>query len=141
MRHLGAKTFEVFSCGAPASLASQADTTALTVLTNAGFKVTNLAPKDWGDFSRPGAKPMDIVISLDETTKEREPVWPGQPETALWEFAPLEKRKGESEGERAIRTIQTLHSLHRRIELLISLRNKVTHHSELRHDIRDMAHL
>lgn len=141
LRQLGTKAFEVFSCGEPTNLASKPDTTALTVLTTTGFKTMNLAPKDWSEFSRSGAKPMDIVISLDPATKEREPIWPGQPETALWEFPSLDKRKGETDSARDLRTIQTLHSLRRRIELLISLRSRVTHHSELRHDLRDMAHL
>lgn len=141
LRQLGAQSFQVFSCGVPDRIADKADSTTLATLATAGFKTTGLQPKDWTEFSRHGSKPMDIVISLDAETKSEHPSWPGQPETALWDYAPLDKRKGETHSDRDIRTIQTLHSLRRRIELLVSLQQKVRSHADLRHDIRDMAHL
>ncbi len=141
LRQLGAQTFQVFSCGVPGRIADKPDSTTLAALTTAGFKIQELQPKDWTEFSRHGSKPMDIVIALDAETKSDHPSWPGQPETAVWDYTPLDKRKGESHSDRDIRTIQTLHSLRRRIELLVSLRQRVRSHSELRHDIRDMAHL
>jgi len=138
---LGAATFQAFSCGEPGSIDAKPDSTTMAVLSTAGFKTNALEPKDWKEFSRSGAKPMDIVIALDADSADQHPIWPGQPETALWDYAPLEKRKNESESAHDLRVIQALHSLRRRIELLISLRNKVKHLSELRHDLRDMAHL
>jgi len=108
----------------PDRIADKPDSTTLATLATAGFKTTGLQPKDSDQFSRHGSKPMDIVISLDAETKSEHPSWPGQPETALWDYAPLDKRKGETHSERDIRTIQTLHSLRRRIELLVSLQQK-----------------
>jgi arsenate reductase len=141
LRQLGAQSFHVFSCGVPGCLADKADSTTLATLATAGFKTVGLHPKDWTEFSRHGSKPMDIVIAMDAETKGDHPSWPGQPETALWDYGPLDKLKGESHSDRDIRTIQPLHSLRRRIELLVSLRQKVGSHADLRHDIRDMAHL
>jgi arsenate reductase len=138
---LGAGKFQVFSCGEPGSAAPKHDSTTMAVLSTAGFKTTGLAPKDWKEFSRSGAKPMDIIIALDSDSADQHPIWPGQPETALWDYAPIDKRKNETDSAHDLRVIQTLHSLRRRIELLISLHSKVKHHSELRHDLRDMAHL
>jgi protein-tyrosine-phosphatase len=141
LAQLGSPTFQVFSCGEPGQVPSKPDSTTMAVLSTAGFKTNELTPKDWKEFSRSGAKPMDIIITLDATCAEQQPIWPGQPETATWDYASLDKRKDESESAHDLRVIQALHSLRRRIELLISLRNKVQHHFELRHDLRDMAHL
>jgi len=133
--------FQVYSCGVPAYIADKPDSTALAALATGGFKTDGLTPKDWGEFSRHSGKPMDIVISLDADTKSLHPSWPDQPETALWDYPSLDKPKGLSTSDRDIRMIQILHSLRRRMELLVSLRQKVRSHTELRHDIRDMAHL
>lgn len=141
LRQLGGASFEVESCGVPGFTPDKPDATALAILSTSEFRVTGLLPKDWADFSRRGAKPFDIVIGLDSETKELHPSWPGQPETALWDYPSLAKRKQESSSDRDFRIIQTLHSLRRRIELLVSLRKKVRSYAELRHDIRDMAHL
>lgn len=141
LRQLGGAMFQVFSCGVPDYVVDKADSTALAALATGGFKTDGLTPKDWSEFSRQMGKPMDIVIALDADTKSLHPMWPNQPETALWDYPALDKRKGLSTSDRDIRMIQTLHSLRRRLELLVSLRQKVRHHAELRHDIRDMAHL
>jgi hypothetical protein len=37
--------------------------------------------------------------------------------------------------------VPTLHSLRRRIELLVNLHTKLTQHAELRDDLRDLAFL
>jgi len=141
LRQLGGAMFQVYSCGVPAYIADKPDSTALAALATGGFKTDGLTPKDWGEFSRHSGKPMDIVISLDADTKSLHPSWPDQPETALWDYPSLDKPKGLSTSDRDIRMIQILHSLRRRMELLVSLRQKVRSHTELRHDIRDMAHL
>jgi hypothetical protein len=67
-------------------------------------------------------------------------MWPGQPETALWAVPALIQRKNNST-DVAIATLQTLHSLRRRIELLVSLHSKGKQRSDLRQNLRDMAHL
>lgn len=141
LRLLGGRLFEISSCGVPGMIAQRPDTTALAVLTTTSFKIDGLRPKDWTDFSRRGSKPFDIVIGLDSDTKNKHPSWPGQPETALWHYPSLDRKRNESNGDRDIRVIHTLHSLRRRIELLVSLRERVRTHADLRHDIRDMNHL
>lgn len=141
LRLLGGRLFEVSSCGVPGMIVERSDTTAMAVLTTMGFKVEGLRPKDWMDLSRRGSKPHDIVIALDSETKGLHPSWPGQPETALWQYLPLDRKKGETDIDRDIRVIHTLHSLRRRIELLVSLRERVRTHADLRHDLRDMNHL
>lgn len=83
---------------------------------------------------------MDFVISLDEESANQQPIWPGQPENALWAFPALIQRANTST-DLAIATLQTLHSLRRRIELLVSVHSKGKQRSDLRHDLRDMAFL
>jgi len=40
-----------------------------------------------------------------------------------------------------VATLNTLHSLRRRIELLVSLHSRGVDRADLRHDLRDMAHM
>lgn len=102
--------------------------------------IAHLKPKSWDVFKAAGAPRMDYVISLDEQTASEHPAWPSQPELALWSYPPLlwtltpvpdRERKAE----------QVLLSLQRRIEFLVSLQAKVAHRSELRGDLRDLAHI
>lgn len=82
---------------------------------------------------------MDFVITLDADTASEHPRWNGQPETALWGYASTAATK-KGEGHLGVAAIQTLVSLRRRIELLVSLHSRVEDRSELRQDLRDLAH-
>jgi len=101
----------------------------------------DLRCKGWVEFTRSGAPKMDFVIALDAETAGEHPLWIGQPETALWEYPAVVVRKKHSETDAGIAALHTLHSLRRRIELLVSLHSRVRSRSELRHDLRDLAHL
>jgi hypothetical protein len=83
---------------------------------------------------------MDFAISLDAQTFEHHPKWPGLPETALWRYPEISPAKA-NKGNPSVDSIQTLVSLPRRIELLVSLHSKVQTHSQLRDDLRDLAYV
>jgi arsenate reductase len=83
---------------------------------------------------------MDFVIALDAETVAEHPCWDGQPETALWDYPLIAASKGK-ETNLGVASIQTLVSLRRRIELLVSLHSRAQTRSDLRHDLRDLAHL
>lgn len=138
--HLGKGRFKVFSCGVPAHVANAPHKWTLLALQTAGIPAINLESKDWTEFTRNGAPNMDFVIALDADTAHLHPSWPGQPETALWGYKALTMNNANG-SDVAIATVQTLLSLQRRIELLVSLHSKVRTRSALRDDLRDLAHL
>jgi protein-tyrosine-phosphatase len=140
LRHLGQSRFKVFSCGVPALSDGQPSEWALLALKTAGMSIAGLRCKAWTDFTRSGAPRMDFVIALDQETSYQHPLWRGQPETATWAYDPLVARKDKSM-DLALAALNTLHSLRRRIELLVALHARGVARSDLRHDLRDMSHL
>ncbi len=112
----------------------------MLALKMAGIPIDGLHCKGWTKFIRNGAPRMDFVIALDEDTAYQHPIWPGQPQTAVWAYAPLVQQKGNGI-DVGLATVQTLHSLRRRLELLVSLHARGVKGADLRHDLRDMAHL
>jgi hypothetical protein len=82
---------------------------------------------------------MDFVIALDANTVDDHPIWKGQPATALWNYPEISANNNTNNP--GIAAVQTLVSLRRRIELLISLRSRAQRDSDLLHDLRDLAYL
>ena len=138
--HLGQGKFKVYSCGVPALIAVRPSPWALLALQNAGFPHADLRCNSWSDFTKSGAPRMGFVIALDAETLRDHPMWPGQPETALWSYPPITAAKAGS-AQLGVTAVTALVSLRRRIELLVSLHSKVRSPSDLRHDLRDLAHL
>ena len=141
LTHLGGKKFKAYSCGVPFGLSVHPDSCAILALQTAGIPTQGLRCRSWAQFTKSGAPMMDFVIALDAETFMDHPSWPGQPETALWEYPMIAEGKKYGTVAPAIATMNTLHSLRRRIELLVSLHSKVSSKSELRHDLRDLAHM
>jgi hypothetical protein len=130
----------VFSCGVPALIADVPDSWTLLALQTAAIPATGLACKSWTEFTRNGAPRMDFVISLDASTFDTHPSWPGQPITALWEYPPL-SHNAKKRGNVAVETVQTLMSMRRRIELLVSLHSRSKKRTDMTHDLQDMTHM
>lgn len=140
LRQLGNGKFRVFSCGAPSEVADQPKGWTLLALQAAGIPATGLHCKSWTEFTRNGAVKMDFVIKLDAETAINHPAWVGQPVTALWEYPPIIERK-KNQTDLGLDTMQTLLSLRRRIELLVSLRARSRNRTDLQHDLRDLNHV
>ncbi len=140
LAHLGGNRFRAFSCGRPSSIGDEPSPWALMALRTAGVSPDGLRCKPWTEFTRSGAPKMDFVISLDEETWDAQPLWLGQPETALWAYPAL-KAKRKDTAKLGLKTLHTLHSLRLRVELLVNLHSKLTRRSDLRHDLRDLAFL
>ena len=140
LSHLGKERFRAFSCGRPSAISDAPSPWAIMALNNAGISPEGLRCKSWTEFTRSGTPMMDFVISLDEASWDAQPIWLGQPETALWAYPPL-KAKRKEPAQLGIKTLHTLHSLRQRVELLVNLHSKLTKRSELSHDLRDLAFL
>lgn len=140
LRHLGGIKFKAYSCGMPLLCDGEPKDCTVTALHTIGIPTERLECKDWTKFTRSGSRRMDFVIALDAETVQSHPIWPGQPHTAVWAFPPLVPNKNTST-EVDLATMHTLHSLRRRIELLVSLCNKARNRTDMRNDVRELAHI
>ena len=139
LNHLGNGRLKAYSCGIPSRVAEKHSSAALLALHTAGIPGDNLHCKAWTVFTRNAATKMDFVIGLDEGTIHTHPAWPGQPVTACWAYPPiLGESKQHSQG---IAAVQTLLSLRKRIELLVSLHSRSKSPADLQHDLRDLSHV
>lgn len=83
MNHKGKPNFTAYSAGSHPTGKIRPE--AIKLIQKAGLATDNLRSKDWGEFAKPGAPPLDFVFTVcDNAAKEVCPVWPGQPMTAHW---------------------------------------------------------
>lgn len=140
LNHIGRGKLRAFSCGVPARVVDAPYSWTLLALQTASIPVTNLRGKAWTDFTRVGAPKMDFVVALDHDTMVLHPSWPGQPVTALWDYDHIDSRS-KRRTDPGIAALQTLMSLRRRLELLVSLHAKAKTRTDLQHDLRDLSHV
>ena len=121
LNHIGQGRFKAFSAGSSPRENQQPNPLGLQALQQAGISIEGLRSKSWDEFGQPGAPAMDLVITVcDNAAGEVCPFWPGQPATAHWGYPdPSEGNGSEAQKLEAFR--QTLHQLHRRLALLVSL--------------------
>jgi arsenate reductase len=83
MNHLGQGQCVAYSAGSHPT--GTVHPFAMQTLRNLGFPVDGLRSKSWKEFARPGAPPLDFLITVcDDAAGEVCPVWPGKPLTAHW---------------------------------------------------------
>ncbi len=121
LNHLGQGRFKAYSAGSSPRENQRPNPLGLEVLSAAGIATENLRSKSWDEFAGADAPHMDLVITVcDNAAGEVCPIWPGHPATAHWSYPdPSAVPGGEADQREAFR--QTLHALHRRIELLVNL--------------------
>jgi arsenate reductase len=94
---------------------------ALELLQQMKFPTTGLRSKAWDEFAKPGAPPMDLVITVcDNAAGEVCPIWPGHPLKAHWGVPDPAAVEG-SESERWAAFRDAFRALESRIRLFLSL--------------------
>ena len=121
LNHIGRGRFKAFSAGSSPRENQQPNPLGIQVLQSAGIRTEGLHSKSWDDFGKPDAPHMDLVITVcDNAAGEVCPYWPGQPATAHWGYADPSAIDG-SDDQKLEAFRQTLHAIHRRLELLVNL--------------------
>jgi protein-tyrosine-phosphatase len=140
LNYLGKGKLKAFSCGVPGLVVEKPYGWTLLALQTAAIPSSNLQGKPWTEFTRNGSPKMDFVVALDRDTLPSHPIWPGQPVTALWDY-PHIVGGSKKRYDVGLSAVQTLLSLRRRIEFLVSLHARGTTRADLQHDLRDLSHV
>ncbi len=83
LNSVGRAKFRAYSAGSHPT--GRINAFALDWLRTNRMPTEGLRSKDWNEFVREGAPPLDFVITVcDDAAGEVCPVWPGQPMTAHW---------------------------------------------------------
>jgi len=116
---IGGGKFRAFSAGSHPK--SEPHPMAIAELQRHKLATTGLRSKSWNEFAKPGAPPLDFVITVcDQAAGEVCSYWPGQPMTAHWGVPdPAAATGTDEEKRRAFRDAFLV--LRRRIELFASL--------------------
>jgi arsenate reductase len=119
MNEIGKGRFRAYSAGSHPG--GKVNPFAIELLRAANLPTAGLRSKSWDEFARPGAPPMDFILTVcDDAAGEVCPIWPGKPMTAHWGVAdPAAVEGTEDEKRAAFHGAARL--LRRRIELLASL--------------------
>ncbi|ODU10142.1 MAG: protein-tyrosine-phosphatase [Rubrivivax sp. SCN 71-131] len=130
--------FRAYSAGSSPRADQQPHPMALEVLQSAGVCTEGLHSKGWETFSAPGAPSMDLIITVcDNAAGETCPLWPGHPATAHWGYPdPAQGDAPDARKREAFR--QTLHAIHQRLKLLMSLPPEMLHGNLLQRAARSL---
>ncbi len=139
LNHIGKGRFKAWSAGSSPRDNQQPNPLGLQVLRSAGISTEGLRSKSWDEFAAADAPRMDLVITVcDNAAGEVCPYWPGQPATAHWGYA--DPSEGDGDEARKLEAFrQTLHAIHRRLELLISLPADKLERAMLQQAVRDLT--
>lgn len=121
LNHIGQGRFKAYSAGSSPRENQQPNPLGLQVLQGAGISTAGLRSKSWDEFALPDAPHMDLIVTVcDNAAGEVCPFWPGHPATAHWGYADPSAGDG-SDAHKLEAFRQTLHAIHHRLELLVSL--------------------
>lgn len=94
---------------------------AARLLRNLNYDVSRFHSKDWNEFAKPGAPPLDFVFTLcDDAANEACPHWPGQPMSAHWGLPDPAAFEGD-DVQKALVFADTYRMLNNRISIFTSL--------------------
>ena len=115
----GGGRFKAYSAGSMPK--GEVNPHALSLVAALGFNASDFRSKSWDEFAKPGAPPLDFVITVcDNAAGEVCPIWPGQPMTAHWGIPDPAAAEG-TEAEIAAAFAEAARQLGTRIRLVLSL--------------------
>jgi arsenate reductase (thioredoxin) len=115
----GQSNFRAFSAGSHPR--GQVHPLTLQQLDSLKYDVWNFRSKSWQEFARPGAEPLDFVITVcDKAAGEVCPTWPGQPMTAHW-GVPDPAAVNGTDAEKHLAFAEAYRMLNNRISIFVSL--------------------
>lgn len=119
LNHFGGERFRGYSAGSQPR--GEVHPLTLYELERRSLPTAGLRSKDWQEFARPDAPPLDLVITVcDRAAAEACPVWPGQPLAAHWGIEDPAAVEGE-DWECKAAFAQACRHLHNRISIFINL--------------------
>jgi protein-tyrosine-phosphatase len=138
LNRLGQGRFRAFSAGSHPG--GQVHPLAIEQLERAHLPTEGLRSKDWNEFARPSAQPLDFAFTVcDKAASEVCPVWPGQPMTAHWGVEdPAAVQGDETQRRKAFALAFSV--LHRRISLFLSLPITKLDAMALQRELDDIGH-
>jgi arsenate reductase (thioredoxin) len=140
LNHIGGGRFKAFSAGSSPRDNQQPNPIGLQTLQQAGISTEGLRSKSWDAFALPDAPHMDLIITVcDNAAGEVCPFWPGQPATAHWGYPDPSAGDG-SDAEKTEAFRQTLHALHRKLELLVNLPTDKLEKMALQGTAKELSH-
>lgn len=94
---------------------------ALELLQKNRLPTEGLRSKDWEEFARPDAPPLDFVFTVcDNAAGEVCPIWPGQPMTAHWGIPDPAAVEGSDEEKRKA-FFRAYNQLQHRLSIFVNL--------------------
>jgi len=112
---------------------------ALEALAELRIPTDGFRSKSWDEFARPGAPPLDFVMTVcDRAAGETCPFWPGQPTTAHWCVPdPAAVVGSDEEKRKAFR--ETAVTLKRRVDLMLALPMQSLDSMAIEHEVKDIG--
>ena len=115
----GGGRFKAYSAGSHPT--GKVNPIALEVLSQRRIETSGFRSKNWDEFARAGAPPIDMIFTVcDNAAGEVCPVWPGKPITAHWGVEDPAAVSGSDEAKRKA-FVRAFSELSSRINLLLAL--------------------
>ena len=119
LNHWGRGRYRAFSAGSHPK--GRVHPITIDLLQRLKLPTGELRSKDWEEFARPGAPPLDFVFTVcDQVAGEVCPVWPGQPITAHWGFPDPAAFEG-TEAEQRVVFGDVFRQIENRIKIFVAL--------------------
>ena len=115
----GGGRFKAYSAGSMPK--GEVNPHALSLVAALGFNASDFRSKSWDEFAKPGAPPLDFVITVcDNAAGEVCPIWPGQPMSAHWGLPDPAAVEGTA-AEKALAFADAYRMLNNRISIFVNL--------------------